>query len=139
MNISDDTKAVVEYLDKFAGGLRKKNDMMLVLEICATFDGALLLNKLIFSGKSVWNLSKTLRRISPDDDGAPLIQKEMLRGVGEMKEFLTEMILRAEDADKKRFDDIYFPETRGALKNLVDLAHDLGKFKDLQSDSKRQG
>ena len=61
----------------------------------------------------------------------------MVRAVEEIKDTMQEMLSYADDDDIKRFNDIYMPATRGALKNIVDLSHDLARLKDLQVDSQR--
>jgi hypothetical protein len=80
MQISDDTKSVVNFLDEYTkGNLRKKNDFAAILEICATYNGSDTLNHLIFSGKSLWNISSKLKKTSSSADGVNLLQKEVER------------------------------------------------------------
>ena len=139
MKISDDTLAVVNYIDEYSGGnLRKKNDFSAILELCANYDNAETLNRLIFTGKSLWNIHSKMRKVSPNADGIELLQKEVERCCIEITGYLKE-ITQFADADlQKRFDDIYYPETRGSVKNLIDLAHDLAKFKELQSANRHR-
>lgn len=140
MKISDDTKSVVQFLNDYAkGGLRKLNDIEIIFELTATYDGADELNRLVFAGKSVWNISSKLRKVIPGSDGIELLQKEMLRNVEEMIKWLSMIMEFGDDESKKRFDNIYFAQTSGALKNIIDLSHDLAVFKDIQSESRRKG
>ena len=37
----------------------------------------------------------------------------------------------------QRFEAIYFVNSKGAVKNLIDLAHDLSLIKDIQTQSKK--
>lgn len=134
MQLSNDTLAVVNYLDEYTGGnLRKKNDIGAVIEICATYNEPELLNRIIFTGKSLWNIASKLRKVNPSADGIELLQKEVERCSTELSGYLSEIAGAADDDLKKRFDDIYLQLTRGAVKNLIDLGHDLAKFKDLQT------
>lgn len=139
MQISDDTKAVVQFINDYTkGNLRKVNDLELIFEISATYDGNDELNRLVFAGKSVWNIASKLRKVVQGTDGIDLLEKELLRNIEEMKRLMGIIVEFADNDSKKRFDEIYFPETSGALKNLIDLGHDLSAFKDIQSRSRRQ-
>lgn len=138
MIISEDTKKVVEYLDQYSENkLRKKNDLETIIEIAATYNGHEILSELIFNGKKVWNLFKKIKKVNPNDDGAELIQKELLKGIEEIRAILAEFAEFGEEQDKKRFDDIYLPDTRGTMLNVIDLSHDLHFLKNLQADSKK--
>ncbi|MBE2188151.1 MAG: hypothetical protein IAE98_01675 [Candidatus Kapabacteria bacterium] len=123
---------------KTKGNLRKVNDLEYIFEIAATYDGNDELNRLVFAGKSVWNIASKLKKVVHGTEGIELLEKELLRNINEMVRFLRKISEFAEIDVKKRFDDIYFPETSGALKNLIDLGHDLAVFKDIQSQSRRQ-
>lgn len=139
MHISDDTTAVVNYLDDYTkGNLRKKNDIASIFELCATFDGSEILNRLIFSGKSLWNISSKLKKVNSSTEGVGLLQKEVERCCNEMTGYLTQISSFGDDEIQKRFNDIYLQLTRGSVKNLIDLGHDLAKFKDLQSDLRQK-
>ncbi len=138
MIISEDTKSVVQFLNDYAkGGLRKMNDVEIIFELAATYNGADELNRLVFAGKSVWNISSKLKKIIHGTGGIDLLQKEMLRNVEDMKKWLRIIIEYGDNKSKERFDVVYFAETSGAIKNIIDLAHDLAVFKDIQSESRR--
>ncbi len=133
MQISEDTIAVIEYLNEFSEGtLRKKNDLEAIFEICASHNGADTLNRLVFTGKSIWNISNKLRKINPNIDGIELLHKEMERACNELISYLKEVTEFGDDDLIQRFNDVYFQLTRGAIKNIIDLSHDLAKFKELQ-------
>lgn len=139
MIISEDTKAVVDYLNQYTNGnLRKKNDFESILEVCANYDNADTLNRLVFSGKSLWNIYSKMRKVNPNAEGIELLQKETERLCNEMSEFLREISEFADFELKSRFEDVYLARTRGAVKNLIDLAHDLAKFKDLQTELRQR-
>lgn len=139
MEISNDTMAVINYLDDFTkGNLRKKNDFSVILEICAAYDNADTLNRLVFTGKSLWNIYSKLRKVGSNTEGIELLQKETERCCNEMTVYLKDIISYSDEDLQKRFDDVYFQLTRGCVKNLIDLAHDLSKFKELQSLSRSQ-
>ncbi len=55
-----------------------------------------------------------------------------------MKEIITEVIRNADDDSNKRFEDVYLADTKGTLKNLIDLSFDLSMFKELQNQLKKK-
>lgn len=139
MKISKDTENVIEALEQFTqAGLRKKNDTSIIFEICAAKGAVTALNQMVFAGKKIWNLSSKLRKVDPNADGINLLQKELQSSVEEMQDYLEQLSKYMDKEDKQRVIDIYLPKTRGGLKNIVDLSYDLAKFKDLQTESKKQ-
>jgi hypothetical protein len=138
MKLSDDTLRVLKFLDDYTdNNLRKRNDIGSIIEICASNNNADLLNRLIFAGKSVWNLSQKDKKTVSGQESAELIQKELMRNLNEVKTLLEKII---DDFDKDiqtRFDTIYFQISAGSVKNLIDLSHDLSKIKDLQTKSRK--
>ncbi len=139
MYISDDTNAVVNFLNDFTNGnLRKLNDFAAIIELSATFNGIDVLNRLIFTSKIVWNVYLKIKRITPTEEGINLLESEMERSIIEMLQYLKVIIEKADDDDLIiRFNDVYFQNSRGSILNLIDLAHDFAKFKDLQMLSKQ--
>jgi hypothetical protein len=138
MKISADTLEIINFLNSIRDGkLRKSNDLATVLEIAATYDEIELIDKIIFSGAYIWNLNQTIRR-NPEIDGIAQLHNEMRKTIEELHEMLINLLESAEDDVKKRFNEIYFPLTAGAIKNLIDLAHDLYALKELQNTLKNK-
>lgn len=139
MKLSEDTLQVLEFLDNFSeGSIRKRNDIALLLEVAATYNLPEIFNQLVFTGKSVWNLSRKIKKIDPNQEGADLVRHEFSKQLEEQKRLLAMLVNQSEENEIiERFDTIYFVITQGAVKNLTDLAHDLAVFKDLQSQSKK--
>lgn len=138
MTFSDDTNNVLNALDYISGNsLRKRNDIASIIEICATYDGFELLNNVIFTGKSVWNLQSKINKISDSDEGAHLIKNELLNNIEKLRRHIIEISEKADNDSKKRFQEIYLSENQGGLKNLIDLSFDLSIFKELQNQNKR--
>jgi hypothetical protein len=138
MKLSEDTIRVMNFLDDFTeNNLRKRSDIGAIIEISASNNNSELLNRLIFSGKSVWNLSQKNKKNEPSQESTELIQKELLRGMSEIKILLENIIVDADDDLKDRFETVYFRISAGSVKNIIDLSHDLSKIKDLQSKSRR--
>lgn len=133
MNISEDTRRVIEFLDEYSGGtLRKKNDLAIILEITANLGDFATANKIIFTGKSVYNLYKKLKKTK--GQGLDLLQKQLLRSIDELKNFLAQISEYFDEEIKQRFETTYFPNTNGASANLIDLSYDLSILKDLQME-----
>lgn len=137
MKISEDTKKVIDALDYLSGkSLRKKKDIQVIIEICATYDGAEILNNLIFTGKTVWKLQSKLKDITSMDEGAALIQKELIKSVDKIRNYLRQINNFTDSETKERFEEIYIPDNRGTMKNIIDLSFDLSIFKELQNQAK---
>ncbi len=137
MQISKDTLSVVNYLDEYSNGsLRKKNDIATILELGASSNSAQLLNKLIFSAKSCWNLFNKIKKIDSGTDGFVLIEKEFNKTMIEIENHLNELLEYADDEIIERFEKIYLANTQGSAKNIVDLSYDLSVLKNLQSEMK---
>lgn len=139
MKIGEDTQKVLDFLDDFSeGGIRKRNDIALLLEVAASFNQHEVFNQLVFTGKSVWNLSKKIKKIDPHQEGAELVRNEFSKQLDELKRLLAVLVSQSEDNEMaERFETTYFIITQGAVKNLTDLSHDLSVMKELQSKSKK--
>ena len=139
MKIGEDTQKVLDFLDDFSeGGIRKRNDIALLLEVAASFNQHEVFNQLVFTGKSVWNLSKKIKKIDPHQEGAELVRTEFSKQLDELKRLLLLLVDQSEDKEMaERFDTTYFIITQGAVKNLTDLSHDLSVMKDMQTKSKK--
>lgn len=132
MKISNDTENVINFLEEFSpDGLRKKNDLAAILEITAQMNDFALANKIIFTGKSVYNLHQKFRKAK--GLGTDLLQEQLLKSLDELTELLQNVALNCNDEEiKKRFEVTYFAKTNGSLANLIDLSCDLSILKDVQ-------
>lgn len=135
MDLSPDTRAVLDYLDSaIEGGLRKKNDIGTLLELGAANDEHELFNTLTRTGKGLWNVYGTLRRVTPGSEGYTTLEHEFGTLLNDMREQIATLVNHLDDEGLKRYDEVYFGMTQGVVRNLVDLAHDLAKVKDLQNE-----
>lgn len=136
MQLSDDTRAVIEYLEaSIEGGLRKGNDVGTILELGASLGEAELFNKITRTGTATWKVYSTLRRVRPGDEGYRQLEEEFALQMNMLREQIATLVNHADDDTLRRFDDVYFGMTQGVIRNIVDLAHDLSKIKDLQRDA----
>jgi hypothetical protein len=133
MQLSADTLSVLDFLhDAVEGGLRKRNDVGVLLEIGAATGEAELFNSITTTGTALWKVYSTLRRITPGAEGYRLMEQEFGLQLNALREQLAQIMRHADDETLKRFDDIYFGMSQGVIRNLVDLGHDLSRIKDLQ-------
>lgn len=133
MPISDETESVISFLhEAVEGGLRKRNDVAIILELAMLSDNSEVFNAITLSGTAAWKVYGTLRRVRPGDEGFRLLEEEFARQLNTLREHLATVMSSANDEVLRRFDDIYFGMSQGVMRNLVDLSHDLAKIKDLQ-------
>lgn len=133
MQLSDDTLHVIAVLEESAeGGLRKANDMAVILEIAATFDEVDLTMQLTRTGTGMWKVYSTLRRLQQGAEGYGHLEREFATQMNGLREQLAQLMRHADDETLRRFDDMYFGMTQGVIRNLVDLSHDLARLKALQ-------
>jgi hypothetical protein len=140
MPISEHTQSVIAYFDTYSGfTLRKKNDLSEILDIAATSGDAENFNATVFTGKIVWNLYSQLRKITSGDTAYANIEQEFANAVNALREYVLLFANLSEDAAvKQRFQEVYLDVNQGTMRNLVDFAHDLARFKDMQSDAQRR-
>lgn len=140
MNISEDTIRVVDFLQDYSNNtLRKRKDIEVILEIGAIKSDHSIVEKIIFVGKSIWNLNKTFSRSQSDNRN---LQRELENSFYEIQEYLAKMLDGIDATDIiERFNTIYLQRNSGCFRNVIDLSHDLSKLKDLiqkmQSQSKQ--
>jgi hypothetical protein len=134
MELSQDTKSVIDFMQNTAGvELRKPNDLGTILETGAAFGLFALVNSIVFTGKSLWNIQRSLQSPSASEQDILPLKKEYEYCIFELKQYLAELLRSSDDKEKLRFENIYLQNSSGALKNLLDLAHDLSEFKMVQS------
>ena len=137
MEISKDTLLVIEAIDNYSEGtLRKKNDLTNIFEICASFNLTKEIETLIFSGKILWNLYRTIKRPDLEQDTLVGVQNEFQNTLEKIREVLISIQNNSEETFQKRLQDTYLEMTKGCVLNIVDLCHDFGKFKDMQNTIK---
>lgn len=139
MQLSADTEAVLSHLDTITdGGLRKRSDVGVLLELGASTGNFELFNTILRSGTGLWKVYGALRHLAPGAEGYHQMEQEFGLQLNALREHLASMVQSADDGTLQRFDDIYFGMTQGVIRNLVDLGHDLARIKALQHDG-RQG
>ncbi len=137
MNISKDTEEVLKFLDYVsANSLRKRNDLAEILEIGAATGKHSSINNLILFGTSLWTIHNTVNKNKVNSAPDALI-KEMKKSADALIDDLKKLVINYPEASTIRFEEIYFMDTDGNFKNLIDLAHDLHILKKLQTDLKK--
>lgn len=134
MQLSTDTQSVLATLDQaIEGGLRKRADIGVILELAAMSDAHELMNEMFRTGKGLYKVYSLLRKQQQNAQGYIQLEQEFALQLNSLREQLAQLTHRMDDATLKRFDDIYFAMGQGVIRNLVDLGHDLARIKDLQA------
>jgi hypothetical protein len=107
-----------------------------LLELAAAGGDHEEMNGLIFHGRHLHNLYTTLRKSSPGAEGYRTLEREFASAVETLREKLANVLVGAEPEQVERFNTHYYAATQGSIRNLLDLAHDLGVLKGVQNDSK---
>ena len=137
MTISEETSHVLTYLDSASGhGLRKRNDVGVLLELAAESDAHEEINALAFQGSFLFNVYQTLRRANAGGEGYATLEREFAAAVESVREHIAKLLVGADDEQVARFNETYYQATQGSLRNVVDLAHDLGVLKSVQNEQK---
>jgi len=138
MELSKETQTIIDALDSYSNSnLRKKNDVAILIEICSLYSNIDTFSDIIFSSKILWNLSLKIQKISQGEEGAILIHKEFEDYLTKLRDYINLVAIRMEENEMQRFQEIYLAMTKGAVLNLIDLAHDLSILKELQSEIQR--
>lgn len=134
MKLSKDTEEILKFLDYTTNNnLRKRKDLSLILELSASYNEIDILNDIIFSATSLWNIFKTIQAASESTEGIEKLKKESINQADLLKSNLN-MLLGEENPDiSVRFEEVYLQNTGGAFFNLIDLAHDIAELKKIQS------
>lgn len=136
MKLSQDTEAALELLISLQGELRKRNDMGTILETAANGSLITALDELIMSGKNTWSCYGILKRMSANDEGYQRLEQEFMTNLNELRGGLLQFSALLPEVERERFTTVYLGMTRGTIRNLVDLAHDLSALKNIQNSRK---
>lgn len=133
MTLSPDTLHVLDHLEASGeSGLRKRDDLGVLLELSAERGDWELVNELFFEGALLANVYGTLRRSGSNAEGYDKLEREFADSAERLRANLARALVDADDEQVERFETTYYAMTQGALRNLVDLAHDLKRGKQAQ-------
>ena len=137
--LSPDVRNVLTYLSEIApDGLRKDPDLGVLLELGAEGGKAEEMNRLFFDGSALYRLYHTLRKQGSNAEGYHSLETEFRETTERVKDLIAQILLGTEDEEVlDRFETTYYGMTQGALRNLIDLAHDLDVAKGLQNDQRQ--
>lgn len=133
--VSEQIQFVMEYFEQYSGyNLRKKNDVAAILHFCMIADKASEFNELARQGKIIWNLYSALRKTASQE--TERMEQEFATVTRQFRESILGIIqLFPHDSPQiQRFELNYLGTHQGTLRNIVDLSHDLARFKDMQND-----
>ncbi|MCS6808324.1 MAG: hypothetical protein RML40_06585 [Bacteroidota bacterium] len=143
MVLSQETHAVMAYFDQYTEfSVRKRNDLAAMLDIAMLHDEAELWNTTVFTGKVVWSLYMKLRELQGSataEESYRRIEQEFAAVVNQLREHIVYFAhLSDNQAFQERLKETYLHIHQGTIRNIVDLAHDLARFKDMQHDEQRR-
>ena len=130
MIISDDTLNVVNFLQNYSNNnLRKPKDIQFILEIGAIKAIPEHIQQIIFLGKSIWNLNKSL---SKSNDANANLQRELENSFYQFQDLLRTLLDGIDSPEvSERFLLVYLQPNSGCFRNTIDLSHDLSILKEL--------
>lgn len=133
MELSEQTRAVLAYFDEYTGGnVRKPHDLATLLEAASQLGAAEEFNHLVFVGKCAWNVYGVLRKVQSNDEGYGNLEREFATAINDLRGLLLFFSSHVAGQMQQRFEETYLNTTPGTLRNVIDLAHDLARFKDMQ-------
>lgn len=141
MVLSKDTEEVLKFLDYTSGNnLRKRNDLGIILETGAAFGLDSQINDLCFYGKTLWSLYNTLKKRRSSDEGFSSMEREFKTTAAELISLLSQFKESFEENEIiSRFETVYLAADSGAMRNIIDLCHDLAELKSIQIKLKQSG
>jgi len=136
MTLSDDTQAILDYLESIDAKLRKSNDFGALLEIGAELGAADEVNSLILTGKNIWSVYGILKKTSSTDEGFQNLEVQFMTEINTFRTLIATFLSTVSEEIFTRFEETYLGMNQGTIRNIVDLAHDLAALKDLQNQEK---
>ena len=133
---SSDIESLLSHLDSRGGGLRKRSDIGFVFEYAAQTGNAEFINRLVFTGKVIWNTYGVLRKTSEQQDGYANLEREFMQAVNELRLMIHEFTMDWQEESRQRFEETYLGMNQGTIRNIVDLSHDFAEIKHLQQDAR---
>ncbi len=139
MKFSNDTEAVLHFLDEITENeLNQRDDLGMILEIGAANGKDVLVNKIIFTGKTIHKLKSKKDNLSPGAEGFDLLEKELVKNIGEMAALMEGLIANAAEDMSEHFKNKYLSDAYEAYENFIELSEDLSTLKDLQNKKKNR-
>ena len=135
MDFADDILNVLTYLEQASeNGLRKPDDLGALFELTARRGAAEEMADLLFHGSALYRLYHSLRKRGSNAEGYEGLEREFGQRAEEMRQLMAKAMVDADADLVERFEVTYYAMTQGALRNLIDLGHDLDVAKRVQND-----
>ncbi len=128
--------ALLEAPSSATSGLRKRQDIAILIELASRHDRADDCNDLIFHGTSALKVFFLLKKMQPADTAYPTVEAEFATEINALRDAVYRFSLLAESSIQKHWEETYLRTTSGVLRNLIDLAHDVARIKELQNTSR---
>lgn len=136
MQFSEDTIRVMDFLEQYSEtGLRKREDLSILIEIAAAKNDYESVNDLAFTGKAVYNLFQTIKSSKSGDRNIQPVLNEFEKSLVDLRKVMYKLVGDSEEILAK-FDLDYLHCSNGAILNVIDISHDLSAFKNMQADAR---
>jgi hypothetical protein len=132
MQISEDTRNVINFLGEYSGNtLRSADELSYMMDILAGIGSYDLMNEIIFIGKSVYNLYLTINKSNDENNQLKFLESEFAKSYDELLKALNKVLQFTPDSDERDILDLLLSSENPVL--IINLAHDLSVLKDLQA------
>ena len=131
-----ETAAALDRLSR--GTLRRREDLLVLLELAADPAQRSHLDALSFEAKFAVRARRIMERIGPDGEGYGRISAEWSAALGRIAAEARALLSGAPAATREWFDERYLGLTPGALSELLELCHDLSWYKNWRIDAKNR-
>ncbi len=124
----ENTEILIQEIEVFSkNGLKRKEDLALLLFLGYSNDMRETVEDLSFTSKYVQGLFRVLEKASGNADVQNLgqIKADITVNLEKVKEMIKQLISKAEESDKRHFNESYLQLTQKSLFNLTELMSDL--------------
>jgi hypothetical protein len=124
----ENTEILIQEIEVFSkNGLKRKEDLALLLFLGYSNNMREAVEDLSFTSKYVQGLFRVLEKASGNADVQNLgqIKADITVNLEKVKEMIKQLISKAEESDKRHFNESYLQLTQKSLFNLTELMSDL--------------
>ncbi|MBL0332422.1 MAG: hypothetical protein IPP08_02040 [Chlorobiota bacterium] len=138
MEFSEDVLNVLDFLEKNSSmGLRKRNDLGILMEVSAHNNLFEVFNNLLFTGSAYCKIYNTLKKESQEYEGYKLLEKEFALTTEKILDLIANILSNTNNDEViDGFQSRYYLTSHGSLRNIIDIAYDLKLLKQIQNDGK---
>jgi len=139
--MKENARVLTEEIDKFSGNhLKRKNDLLTLINLGYTGDRENLIDELSFTSKYIQGLFRVLQQSSsiPDVQNIDLIKRDISVNLGKVKDKIEQLIMESDEKTRQYFRENYLRMAQDSLVNLFELMNDLEWTKKYLNHLKRE-